>query len=148
MVRGCQRPQAEPCDAGDGVSRLHATPPMARVFWDVDGNEYLDFLLGFGPILLGYNDLAVNAALGKQITEGTIFSTAHPKELEVAQMLIDRIPVAEMVGFLIGGSSVTSAALRLARCIRAERKSFDAATTVGIPGRDRATPAYRQASPS
>jgi glutamate-1-semialdehyde 2,1-aminomutase len=91
-------------------------------FWDVDGNEYLDFLLGFGPILLGYNDPAVNAALGKQITEGTIFSTAHPMELEVAQMLIDRIPVAEMVGFLIGGSAVTSAALRLARMYTGREK--------------------------
>ncbi len=92
-------------------------------FWDVDGNEYLDFLLGFGPILLGYNDSAVNAALGKQIAEGTVVSTAHPKELEVAQMLIDRIPVAEMVGFLIGGSSVTSAALRLARVYYGQRES-------------------------
>ena len=91
-------------------------------FWDVDGNEYLDFLLGFGPILLGYNDPAVNAALGKQITEGTIFSTAHPMELEVAQMLIDRIPVAEMVGFLVGGSAVTSAALRLARMYTGREK--------------------------
>ena len=84
-------------------------------FWDVDGNEYLDYLMGFGPILLGYNDPAINAAVQAQMEEGTIYSTAHPKELEVAEMLIDLIPAVEMLGFLIGGSAATSAAVRLAR---------------------------------
>ena len=81
----------------------------------MDGNEYLDYLMGFGPILLGYNDPVVNAAVQAQMEEGTIYSTAHPKELEVAQMLIDLIPAVEMLGFLIGGSAATSAAVRLAR---------------------------------
>ena len=81
----------------------------------MDGNEYLDYLMGFGPILLGYNDPVVNAAVQAQMEEGTIYRTAHPKELEVAQMLIDLIPAVEMLGFLIGGSAATSAAVRLAR---------------------------------
>ena len=121
MVRGCQGHKRSHSMLEMGYPVFTQRADGAR-FWDVDGNEYLDFLLGFGPILLGYNEPAINAALGKQITEGTVFSTAHPKELEVAQMLIDRIPVAEMVGFLIGGSAVTSAALRLARTYTGREK--------------------------
>ena len=121
MVRGCQGHKRSHSMLEMGYPVFTQRADGAR-FWDVDGNEYLDFLLGFGPILLGYNDPAINAALGKQITEGTVFSTAHPKELEIAQMLIDRIPVAEMVGFLIGGSAVTSAALRLARVYTGREK--------------------------
>jgi len=84
-------------------------------FWDVDGNEYLDYLMGYGPIVLGHNDPVLSAAIKEQIEDGTIYNTPHPKQLEVAEMLIDTIPAAEMVGFFIGGSAVTSSALRLAR---------------------------------
>ena len=114
IVRGCQghKRSHEMLELGYPVFTQRAAG--AR-FWDVDGNEYLDFLMGFGPILLGYNDPVVNAAVQAQMEEGTIYSTAHPKELEVAQMLIDLIPAVEMLGFLIGGSAATSAAVRLAR---------------------------------
>ena len=91
------------CWRWDIRSLRNARP--GRRFWDVDGNEYLDYLLGFGPILLGYNDPVVNAAVQRQMEEGTIYSTAHPKELEVAEMLIELIPAVEMLGFLIGGSA-------------------------------------------
>ena len=114
IVRGCQghKRSHEMLELGYPVFTQRAAG--AR-FWDVDGNEYLDYLMGFGPILLGYNDPVVNAAVQAQMEEGTIYSTAHPKELEVAQMLIDLIPAVEMLGFLIGGSAATSAAVRLAR---------------------------------
>ena len=114
IVRGCQghKRSHEMLELGYPVFTQRASG--AR-FWDVDGNEYLDYLMGFGPIVLGHNDPAVNAAVLAQMEEGTIYSTAHPKELEVAEMLIDLIPAVEMLGFLIGGSAATSAAVRLAR---------------------------------
>ena len=114
IVRGCQghKRSHDMLEMGYPVFTQRASG--AR-FWDVDGNEYLDFLMGFGPILLGYNDPVVNAAICRQMEDGTIYSTAHPKELEVADMLIARIPVAEMLGFFIGGSAATTGALRLAR---------------------------------
>ncbi len=114
IVRGCQGHKRSHEMLALGYPVFTQRAAGAR-FWDVDGNEYLDYLMGFGPILLGYNDPVVNAAVQAQMEEGTIYSTAHPKELEVAQMLIDLIPAVEMLGFLIGGSAATSAAVRLAR---------------------------------
>ena len=114
IVRGCQGHKRSHEMLALGYPVFTQRAAGAR-FWDVDGNEYLDYLLGFGPILLGYNDPVVNAAVQRQMEEGTIYSTAHPKELEVAEMLIELIPAVEMLGFLIGGSAATSAAVRLAR---------------------------------
>ena len=84
-------------------------------FWDVDGHEYLDYLLGFGPIVLGYDHPAVCEAAHKQMVDGTVYSFAHPRELAVADLLIETIPGAEMIGFFIGGSAATSGAVRLSR---------------------------------
>jgi glutamate-1-semialdehyde 2,1-aminomutase len=83
--------------------------------WDVDGNEYIDFVNGLASITLGYNDPDVNAAVRKQLDEGTIFSLAHPIEIAVAEKIIEMVPCAEMVRFGKNGSDVTSGAVRLAR---------------------------------
>lgn len=114
IVRGCQGHKRSHDMLALGYPVFTQRAAGAR-FWDVDGNEYLDYLMAFGPILLGYNDPLVNAAVQRQMQDGTIYSTAHPKELEVAEMLIELIPVAEMLGFLIGGSAATTGAVRLAR---------------------------------
>ncbi|MYF74418.1 MAG: aminotransferase class III-fold pyridoxal phosphate-dependent enzyme, partial [Gemmatimonadetes bacterium] len=84
-------------------------------FWDVDGNEFLDYVMGFGPIVLGYDDPAVCRAIHEQVANGTVYSLAYPRELTVAELLIEVIPCAEMVGFFIGGSAATSSAVRLSR---------------------------------
>jgi glutamate-1-semialdehyde 2,1-aminomutase len=84
-------------------------------FWDVDGNEYLDYLLGYGPIVLGHCDPAVNEAVRRQMEDGTVYSIEHPLEIELAEMLIDLIPCAEMLMYYVGGSSATMGAIRCAR---------------------------------
>lgn len=84
-------------------------------FWDVDGHEYVDYLLGYGPILLGHADPGINAAVRRQIDEGTIYSVEHPFSLRLAEKLIEIIPGAEMVQYFIGGSSATAGAIRMAR---------------------------------
>ncbi len=114
IVRGCQGHKRSHDMLALGYPVFTQRAVGAR-FWDVDENEYLDYLMGFGPILLGYNDPMVNEAIQRQMQAGTIYSTAHPKELEVAELLIDLIPAAEMLGFFIGGSAATTGALRLAR---------------------------------
>ena len=114
IIRGCQGHKRSHDMLAMGYPVFTQRAAGAR-FWDVDGNEYLDYLMGFGPILLGHNDPAVNRAVREQIEAGTIYSTAHCKEVEVAEMLIDLIPGAEMLGFVIGGSAATAAAVRLAR---------------------------------
>ena len=83
--------------------------------WDVDGNEYIDYPMALGAIILGHNEPAVTDAVTRQIAEGTSFSLAHPLEVEVAEVLVDLIPCAEMVRFGKNGSDATSGAVRLAR---------------------------------
>ena len=86
----------------------------ARLF-DVDGNEYLDFICSLGPITLGYNYPRVNEAVVEQLNRGIIFSTQAPVECELAELLTELIPAAEMVKFVKNGSDATTAAIRLAR---------------------------------
>jgi glutamate-1-semialdehyde aminotransferase len=83
--------------------------------WDVDGNEYIDYGMALGPIILGYNYPKVSAAIVEQLAEGSIFSLNHPLEVEVSELLIRLIPCAEMVRFGKNGSDGTAAAVRLAR---------------------------------
>ena len=83
--------------------------------WDVDGNKYLDYLMALGPIILGYNNTRVNDAVINQLRNGTIFSQMHPLEVEVAEMVCELVPCAEMVRFGKNGSDVTTASVRAAR---------------------------------
>lgn len=86
----------------------------ARV-WDVDGNEYLDYILGLGPVILGHAHPAVNQAVARQIQRGTAYSLPHVLEVELSEVLCDLIPCAEMVRFGKNGSDATAGAIRLAR---------------------------------
>lgn len=86
----------------------------ARVF-DVDGNGYIDYVLGLLPVVLGYRDPDVDRAILDQLEKGITFSLPHPLEVEVAERLTRLIPSAEKVRFGKNGSDVTTAAIRLAR---------------------------------
>ena len=86
----------------------------ARV-WDVDGNAYIDFVLGLLPVVLGYKDPDVDAAIRAQLDRGITFSLATELEIELSEMLTRLIPCAEMVRFGKNGSDATTAAIRLAR---------------------------------
>ena len=90
--------------------------------WDVDGNEYVDFILGLGPIVLGYHDPAVDEAVRRQLDNGPIFSLPHRLEVEVAEKLAEVVPCAEMSRFSKTGSEVTSAAVRCARAFTRREK--------------------------
>jgi glutamate-1-semialdehyde aminotransferase len=98
-----------------GVFPIFAERGRGARVWDVDGNEYVDYILALGPITLGYCYEPVDAAVRAQLEKGIIFGLLHPVEVEAAQALSDMIPCAEMVRFLKGGSEVTTAAARIAR---------------------------------
>ena len=83
--------------------------------WDLDGNEYIDFRNGLGPITLGYGHPAVDEAVRQRLDEGTIFSYPHPLEAELAERLVAWIPCAEQVRFLKTGGEAMAATHRLAR---------------------------------
>ena len=94
---------------------LFLTHGKAARVWDIDGNEYVDFVNGLLPIILGYQYPAVDAAIQKQLKNGIVFSLPSPLEYELAALLVKLIPCAEMVRFAKNGSDATSGAIRLAR---------------------------------
>ena len=98
-----------------GVSPLFITHGKGSHVWDVDGNEYIDFVNGLCAVSLGYADSDVNAAVTEQLSKGVIFSLPSPLEVEVAEILIDLVPCAEMVRFGKNGTDATSASIRLSR---------------------------------
>jgi len=83
--------------------------------WDVDGNRYIDYPMALGPIVLGYNYPSVDAAIRKQLKDGITFTLMHPLEVELAELLTEIIPCAQMVRFGKNGVDATSAAVRVAR---------------------------------
>lgn len=83
--------------------------------WDVDGNEYIDYIMALGPIVLGYRYPAVERAIAERLREGLLFGLPHPLEVEAAEALVEAVPCAEMVRFLKSGAEATSAAARIAR---------------------------------
>ena len=83
--------------------------------YDVDGNEYIDWLLSYGPIVLGHCHSRVDQAVITEIKKGFLFDLTHPLQLRLAKKITEIIPCAEKVLFLNTGSGVTSAAIRIAR---------------------------------
>ena len=98
-----------------GVSPLYITRGVGSRVWDVDGNQYIDFVNGLASVLLGYGDKDVTQAVQKQIEGGVNFSLPHPIEVDVAEKLVEIIPCAEMVRFGKNGTDATSASIRLSR---------------------------------
>jgi glutamate-1-semialdehyde 2,1-aminomutase len=98
-----------------GVSPLFITRGQGSRVWDLDGNEYIDLINGLASVTLGYGDPDVVAAVREQLETGSIFSLPHPIEAEVAELIVELVPCAEMVRFGKNGSDATSGAIRLAR---------------------------------
>ena len=90
--------------------------------WDVDGNEYIDYIMALGPINLGYAYPKVNEAVQKQLEKATIVSLLNPLEVELAEDIIEAVPCAEMVRFMKSGAEVTSACVRVARAYTGREK--------------------------
>lgn len=99
-----------------GVSPYFITRGSGSRVWDLDNNEYIDFVSGLASITLGYQDPDVTAAVRTQLDEsGVIFSLPHPLETEVAELICDMVPCAERVRFGKNGSDATAGAIRVAR---------------------------------
>ena len=97
------------------ASPLFLTHGRGGRVWDVDGNGYVDLVMGLLPLLLGYCDPDVDRAIREQLDRGITFSLATELEAELAERLAEMVPCAEMARFGKNGSDATSAAVRLAR---------------------------------
>jgi glutamate-1-semialdehyde aminotransferase/spore coat polysaccharide biosynthesis protein SpsF (cytidylyltransferase family)/predicted dehydrogenase len=100
-----------------GVAPMFLAKGKGCRVWDVDGNEYVDYIQGLLPNILGYAHEGVNAAVTEQLAQGHSFSLPHPLEVELAERLTRLIPCAEKVRFGKNGSDATTGAVRAARAL-------------------------------
>lgn len=105
-----------------GVSPAFLERGRGGHVWDVDGNEYIDFILGLCPVVLGYDFPEVTEAVVRQVHDGASFSLPHRLEVELAEKLTEVIPCADMVRFGKNGSDVTAGAVRAARAYTGREK--------------------------
>lgn len=89
--------------------------------FDIDGNEYIDYVLGFGPMLLGHCPPSVVEAVTKQLRRGFTFGAQHELEADVAERIVATVPCAELACFASTGSEADAVALRLARAFTGRR---------------------------
>ncbi len=84
---------------------------------DVDGNEYVDFVGSWGPMILGHNAEPVAAAVRKQFESGTSFGAPAPSEVELAALIKEALPSIEQIRFTSSGTEAAMSTLRLARAV-------------------------------
>ncbi len=92
------------------------------VIQDVDGNRYLDYVMGWGPLILGHSPREVIEAVSAQVQRGLTFGAQHDLEFQVAEILKQTIPCADSVCFAGSGTEIVQLALRLARAVTGRRK--------------------------
>jgi glutamate-1-semialdehyde 2,1-aminomutase len=89
---------------------------------DVDGNRYVDYVLSWGPLILGHAHPEVVAALQEAVLHGTSYGAPCPQELELARLIVAAMPAIEMIRFVNSGTEATMTALRLARAYTGRSK--------------------------
>ncbi len=118
--------------------------------WDVDGNEYVDFALAFGPMLLGHSPAVIVEAVHRQLEVGIGYGASHTAEAELAEAICRMVPCAERCIFSSTGSEAVHAALRIARAATGRNRVIKFQghfhgwldpLSVGVPGREDAGPA-------
>lgn len=130
--------------------------------YDVDGNEYIDFVNSWGPMLLGHSHPAVKEAVLEAIDNGTSYGAPTEKEIRLAELIVEMVPSVEMVRLVNSGTEATMTAIRLARaftgrdkiikiegCYHGHGDSFlikagSGATTLGEPNSPGVTKAVSQ----
>jgi glutamate-1-semialdehyde 2,1-aminomutase len=100
---------------GVGGTPLVIERGLGAYMWDVDGNKYIDYVLSWGPLILGHAHPVVVEALTQQTARGTSYGAPTTLETELAELVIDMVPTIEQVRLVNSGTEATMSALRLAR---------------------------------
>jgi glutamate-1-semialdehyde 2,1-aminomutase len=135
-----------------GCDPIFIKSALGASIFDVDGNEYLDFVCSWGPMILGHAHPAIVKAIQSAACAGTSFGAPTPSEVELASMVVEAVPSIEKVRFVNSGTEATMSAIRLARgytgrkivvkfdgCYHGHADSFlvkagSGLLTLGIPG--------------
>lgn len=90
--------------------------------YDVDGNNYIDYCLAYGPLVLGHAHPKVVDEVKKQLDVGSAYGVPTEKEIELAKLVVSKVPCADMVRFVNSGTEATMSAIRLARAFTNKTK--------------------------
>ena len=90
--------------------------------WDVSGNEYVDWLMGSGPMILGHAHPAVTEAVSQAVGRGSTFFTTNEQAVMLAEELVNAVPCAEQVRFTTSGTDACFQAMRVARAFTGKEK--------------------------
>jgi glutamate-1-semialdehyde 2,1-aminomutase len=101
---------------------LYMTHGSGSKIYDLDGNEFIDYLMNYGPNILGHSPEVLKQAITDQLGLGSGFGEPHPLQLDLSRSLIELIPSFEVVNFNNSGSEAVQAALRLARAYTGKMK--------------------------
>lgn len=91
-------------------------------FWDVDGNEYIDYMCAYGPMILGYANPIVDAAVQAQMAKADTCTLASPVMVQLAEYLVELVPMADWASFAKNGADATNMAVLIARRATGRRK--------------------------
>lgn len=112
-VRACRNVDAEP---------IFIDRAKGAYLFDVDGNEYLDFVMSWGPLLLGHADPDVTAAIKAAVARGSSFGAPCPAEVALARLVTEAVPGVEMLRMVNSGTEAAMSAVRLARGVTGRDK--------------------------
>ena len=107
---------------GVGGTPRFISRAVGASMWDVDGNEYIDYVGSWGPMILGHADDEVRNALTDALTRGTSYGAPTELEVMMAEEIIDAVPSIEMVRMVNSGTEATMSAIRLARGVTGRTK--------------------------
>jgi glutamate-1-semialdehyde 2,1-aminomutase len=130
--------------------------------WDADGNEYIDYVGSWGPMILGHADAEVTEAIQRAAKDGVSFGASTPAEAELAELVVEAFPSIQMMRFVSSGTEAAMSAIRLARAFTGRKyivkfegcyhghadsllvKAGSGVATLGIPGSAGVLPAQAQ----
>lgn len=106
---------------------LHTTPRFIEKgkgakIWDVEGKDYIDFCMSFGPLILGHANDTVKKALEEQLAKGWSYGACEAYSLELAEFLVERLPHIDQIRFVNSGTEAVMTAVRLARGASGRKK--------------------------
>ena len=105
-----------------GGSPLIVTRGRGARIYDAEGRAYVDFIMGWGALILGHNDPVIRRALQRQALGGTVLGLTHPAEIELARLIAEAVPSVEQVRFTVSGTEACMTAIRLARALTGRTK--------------------------
>src|ERR1700726_5305867 len=135
-----------------GSDPLYIVRGQGSHIWDADGNEYIDYVGSWGPLILGHAEPSVVEAILSAAVNGTSFGASTPSEADLAELVIEAFPTVQKVRFVSSGTEATMSAIRLARAFTKRKyvikfegcyhghadsllvKAGSGIATLGIPG--------------